>query len=72
LQIPRKVDLFEPLLIPPVPFLHWTWNPNRYDSGEVGRINQVLGSNHRSDLAAQKQGNRNLRAEPTEEAKSQS
>jgi len=68
LQIPREVALFDPLLIPPVPFLHWTWNPNRYEAGEVERINRALASNHRSDLAAQKQGNRNLRAEPIVEA----
>jgi hypothetical protein len=51
LQIPREVALFQPLLIPPVPFLHWTWNPNRYEAGEVERINQFLASNHRDDLA---------------------
>jgi hypothetical protein len=35
--------------IPPVFFLHWTWNPSRYEAGEVERINQVLASNHRDD-----------------------
>jgi len=54
LQIPREMVMFQPLLIPPVPFLDWTWNPNRYDDEEVERINQVLVSNHRSELAARR------------------
>lgn len=51
LQIPRPQRLFMPLLVPPVPFLGWTWNPNRYREDEVQRINSALISNHRGDLS---------------------
>ncbi len=50
LQIHLERHLFEPLLIPPVPFLGWTWNPNRLNREAVKEINEILISNHRPDL----------------------
>jgi hypothetical protein len=50
LQIHSERRLFEPLLIPPVPFLDWAWNPNRLDGKAVGEINEALKSYHRDDL----------------------
>ncbi len=51
LHIPRPQGLLMSLLIPPVPFLAWTWNPHRYREDEVQRINRVLISNCRPDLS---------------------
>lgn len=50
LQIHLPMRLFEPLPVPPVPFLRWAWNPNRLDSEAVGEINEALKANHRADL----------------------
>jgi hypothetical protein len=50
LQIPTQIAPFQPLPIPPVPLLTWTWNPNRYQAEEVEKINQALSSNRRNDL----------------------
>jgi hypothetical protein len=50
LQIRLEQRLFEPLLIPPVPFLEWAWNPNHIDGKAIGEINEALKSNHRADL----------------------
>jgi hypothetical protein len=51
LQIHQERALFQPVLIPSVPFLDWSWYPNRYNVQEVDRINRALSSNHRPDLA---------------------
>jgi hypothetical protein len=50
LQIHLERRLFEPLLVPPVPFLAWAWNPNLLNREAVGEINEALKSNHRADL----------------------
>ena len=50
LQIQREQQWFQPLLIPPVPFLQYKPNPNRNDAGEIERINTLLRSHHRTDL----------------------
>jgi hypothetical protein len=50
LQIHLERRLFEPLLIPPVPFLEWRGTPNRLNGKAIGEINEALRSNHRADL----------------------
>jgi len=50
LQIHLGRRLFEPLLIAPVPFLGWAWNPNRLNREAVEKINEALKANHRADL----------------------
>lgn len=50
LQVQRDKGSFQPLLVPAVPFLHWSWNPNRYNAQEVDRINDLLAANDRADL----------------------
>ena len=50
LQIYLERHLVEPLLIPPVPFLGWAWNPNCINLEAVEQINETLKSNHRADL----------------------
>lgn len=50
LQIHQDRRLFEPLLLPPVPFLSWAWNPSCLNRAAVEEINEALRSNHRSDL----------------------
>jgi hypothetical protein len=50
LQIRREQVLFQPQLIGPVPFLHWSHNPDHYDTQELDKINSVLRANHRTDL----------------------
>jgi hypothetical protein len=51
LQVHREPRLFEPLLIPPVPFMAWAWSPNCLSRDAVDEINEALKANHRSDLA---------------------
>ena len=51
LQVHREHRLFEPLLIPPVPFLEWAWSPNCLNRDAVDEINEALKANHRADLA---------------------
>ena len=50
LQIRREHRCFQPLLIAPVPFLHWARNSLRYDAPELDRINGALKANGRTDL----------------------
>jgi hypothetical protein len=52
LQIRRTQVLFQPMLIAPVPFLHWSHNPTHYNVQELDRINNVLKANNRTDLAS--------------------
>jgi hypothetical protein len=50
LQVRAEHRLFEPLLVPPVPFLDWAWNPNGGDHEAIRGINQILRSDDRADL----------------------
>ena len=50
LNVPRRQNLFEPLLIPPVPFLGYRCNPDRDCPEETQSINGALAANHRPDL----------------------
>jgi len=50
LRVHSERHLFEPLLIPSVPFLEWACNTNRLNRDGIERINEALMSNHRNDL----------------------
>jgi hypothetical protein len=52
LQINQEQALFQPLFIAPVPFLHLTRNPSRYNAQELESISRILKANHRVDLAS--------------------
>lgn len=49
LQISRPLRIFEPVMLPPVPFVDWAWSPY-VDSAAVERINTALRSHGRTDL----------------------
>ena len=50
LQIHRDWNIFQPLLVPPVPFLNWSHNPSHCEHQELERINGILKANNREDL----------------------
>jgi hypothetical protein len=50
LQIAQPLRLFEPVMIPPVPFVDWASNPVHFDQSAVERINATLRSHGRRDL----------------------
>lgn len=52
LQILLDERIFNPSLRPPVPFFAWACNPSRFDRAGVAKINDILRTNQRSDLAA--------------------
>ena len=51
LQIHSQQSIFEPLLIPPVPFISWAWNAASPNREAVEAINGALKTNNRADLA---------------------
>jgi hypothetical protein len=50
LQIPREHRLFEPLLIPSVPFMHLSRKPDYLNDNETCSIRDTLRANNRLDL----------------------
>lgn len=50
LQITRQWGIFEPVMIPPVPIIDWSWNPHNVDRLAVENINEAFRSNGRPDL----------------------